>query len=67
MNEYLRPWKLASFVGGIALLIAEAFYFKTYDVGISLLMGTLAYLTAPWALRVVKSRQWRLGLRPWTG
>ena len=61
MSEYLRPWKLATFAIGLALLIAGSFYFKTsdWDVGISLIMGILAYITAPWVLRVVKSLQWR--------
>ena len=62
MREYLRPWKLATFAAGLALLIAGAFYYRTsdWDVGISLIMGTLTYITAPWALGVVKSFQWRL-------
>lgn len=60
-REYLRPWKLTTFALGLALLIAGAFYYKApdWDVGISLIMGTLAYVTAPWALRIVKSRHWR--------
>jgi uncharacterized protein involved in response to NO len=59
--EYLRPWKLCTFSIGLALLIAGAFYFKTpdWDVGISGIMGTLAYLTAPWALHVVREKRWR--------
>ena len=62
MNEYLRPWKLVTFAAGLGLLIAGAFYFRApdWDVGISVIMGTLAYVTAPWALRVAMSRRWRL-------
>jgi len=62
MSEYFRPWKLTTFGVGLALLITGAFYYNTsdWDIGISLIMGTLAYITAPWALRVVKSLQWKL-------
>ena len=62
MNEYFRPWKLLTFAIGLALLILGAFHYKTYDwdVGVSLIMGTLAYVTAPWAMRAVKSHQWRM-------
>ncbi len=62
MREYLRPWKLASFGAGLALLIAGSRYFKAsdWDIGISLIMGTLTYITAPWVLRVVKTMQWKL-------
>lgn len=61
MREYLRPWKLATLAGGLGILIAGARYFDTYDwdIGISLIMGVLAYLSAPWALRVVTSLQWK--------
>jgi hypothetical protein len=62
MSEYLRPWKLAAFALGLALLIVGAFHFKSYDwdVGVSVVMATLAYVTAPWALRVVISRRWKM-------
>ncbi|MGH7322529.1 MAG: hypothetical protein ACRELA_23295 [Candidatus Rokuibacteriota bacterium] len=62
MNEYLRPWKLISLACGIALLIAGAFYYKApdWDIPISLIMAALAYLTAPWSLRVVLERRWKL-------
>jgi len=62
MKELLRPWKLVSFAAGLAVLIAGAFYFKSYewDVGVSLIMGLLTYLTAPWALRILRSSRWRM-------
>ena len=62
LAEYLRPWKLFTFVIGTALLIAGAFYEQApdWDVPISLIMATLAYLTAPWSLRVIVERRWRL-------
>lgn len=61
MAEYLRPWKLFSLAVGIALLIAGAFYFDApdWDVPVSLIMALLAYLTAPWSMRVILERQWK--------
>lgn len=62
MNEYLRPWKLITFTIGIILLIVGAFYYNTFDwdVGISVIMGTLTYITAPWVIYIIKSRRWSL-------
>ena len=62
MSEYLRPWKLATLALGIALLIAGAFYYQApdWDIPISFIMAILAYLTAPWSLRVLLERRWRL-------
>lgn len=62
MAEFIRPWKVFTFAIGLTLLIVGSFYWDTYDwdVGISLIMGLLAYLTAPWALSVVRERRWRL-------
>ena len=59
MSEYTRPWKLFSLAIGIALLIAGAFYYDApdWDVPISLIMGLLAYLTAPWSMRVMLERR----------
>ena len=58
--EYLRPWKLATLAVGVALLIAGSFYYDApdWDVPISLLMACLAYLTAPWSLRIIVERRW---------
>ncbi len=62
MKEYLRPWKLITLACGIALLIAGSFYYQApdWDIPISLIMAILAYLTAPWSLRVVLERRWKL-------
>jgi hypothetical protein len=62
LTEYARPWKLATLAIGIALLIAGSFYYQApdWDIPISLIMATLAYLTAPWSLRVLLERRWRL-------
>ena len=61
MTEYLRPWKLFTLAIGIALLIVGSFYYKApdWDIPISFIMAILAYLTAPWSLRVILERQWR--------
>ncbi|HZE59081.1 MAG TPA: hypothetical protein VE085_00825 [Burkholderiales bacterium] len=61
LQEYLRPWKLATLGIGIGLLIAGSFYQPApdWDVPVSLIMALLAYLTAPWSLHVVVERQWR--------
>lgn len=60
--EYLRPWKLTTFACGISLLIAGSYYYQAldWDIPISLIMGTLAYLTAPWSLRILMERRWKL-------
>jgi len=61
MAEYTRPWKLVTLAIGIALLILGSFYYPApdWDIPISLIMATLAYLTAPWCLRVIVERRWR--------
>jgi hypothetical protein len=61
LREYLRPWKLMTLACGLALLIAGSFYEEApdWDVPISFIMGLLAYLTAPWSLRVLMERRWK--------
>lgn len=61
LTEYTRPWKLFTLAIGIALLIPGSFYYQApdWDIAISLIMATLAYLTAPWSLRVIVERRWR--------
>jgi hypothetical protein len=62
LAEYTRPWKLSTLAIGIALLIAGSFFYEApdWDIPISLIMASLAYLTAPWSLRVIVERRWRL-------
>jgi hypothetical protein len=61
LAEYLRPWKLFTLALGIALLIVGSFIYRApdWDIPISLIMAGLAYLTAPWSLRVIVERRWR--------
>jgi hypothetical protein len=54
-QEWLRPWKLLSFAAGMGWLLYGALNYRIadWDVGISLLMGTLTYLFAPLGLRAL--------------
>jgi hypothetical protein len=60
MNEYLRPWKLLTLVGGISILIYAGKLQQLPDrhIWISVVMAVLTYLTAPWAVRVFVQRRW---------
>ncbi|OGP33558.1 MAG: hypothetical protein A2X93_02570 [Deltaproteobacteria bacterium GWC2_56_8] len=53
--ELARPWKLLSFAAGMAWLLFGALNYgiSDWDAGISLLMGGLTYLCAPWSVRVI--------------
>jgi hypothetical protein len=61
MNELLRPWKLATLLVGMTWLFYGATYLDMpdWDYGISIVMGLLAYITAPWSLSVVLNRRWK--------
>ncbi len=61
MTEYARPWKLTTLAIGIALLVLGSYYYEApdWDIPISLIMAVLAYLAAPWSLRVIVERRWR--------
>jgi len=61
LTEYRRPWKLATLAAGIGLLILGSSHYQApdWDIPISFIMAILAYLTAPWSLRVILERQWR--------
>ena len=62
MSEYLRPWKLTTLALGISLLVVGSFHYGApdWDIPISFIMAMLAYLTAPWSLRILLERRWRL-------
>ena len=62
LAEYRRPWKLATFALGLALLFAGSYVTPApdWDIPISIVMATLTYLTAPWSMRVLLERRWRL-------
>lgn len=46
---------------GIALLIVGSFVERApdWDIPISLIMAVIAYLTAPWCMRVMVERRWK--------
>lgn len=60
--EYRRPWKLVTLSVGVALLVLGSFYTPApdWDIPISLIMAAFTYLTAPWSMRVLLERRWRL-------
>ncbi|WP_266182664.1 hypothetical protein [Dyella humicola] len=62
MVEYVRPWKISTLLIGIALLVAGSYFYQApdWDIPISFIMAFLAYLTAPWSLRVILERKWKL-------
>lgn len=60
-HELLRPWKTVTLAAGLAWLIwgALTLHIPDWDVGISLIMGLLTYVTAPWSVRILIQRRWR--------
>jgi hypothetical protein len=62
LNEYLRPWKLATLTLGITLLILGSFYYPSpdWDIPISAIMAIFTYIFAPWSMRVILERRWQL-------
>jgi len=62
LHEYRRPWKLLTLAVGIGLLVDGSFHYRAldWDIPISLIMASLAYLTAPWSLRILLERRWKL-------
>lgn len=61
MNELIRPWKLITFSIGFGLLIFGALYtkFSDWDIGVSIIMAVLTYITAPWSIRIIIARRWK--------
>ena len=54
-REYLRPWKLMTWLLGMGWLFWGALYlhYPDWDMGVSIIMGTLTYLFAPWSIATV--------------
>lgn len=66
-RELLRPWKLATFGIGMFWLLYGAVCYDIcdWDVGISLIMGGLTYIFAPWSVMVIyNSIRYRPGAWP---
>ena len=59
-SDYRQPWKVVTLLIGLGLLVAGSFYyqFQDWDIGISLIMGVMAYVFAPWSVRALIARQW---------
>ena len=59
--EYSRPWKLASLLCGITLLILGSFFLPApdWDIPVSFIMAGMTYFTAPCSIRTVLERNWR--------
>ena len=68
--ELRRPWKIATFVIGLSWLLYGALVYdiSDWDIGISVIMGGLTYVFAPWSLYVIlnairyRPRGWQLHL-----
>ena len=61
MKNYLQPWKLFTFACGMGWLLWGVWYYRygDWDIGVSVLMGSLTYLTAPYAAQVIFYRKWK--------
>lgn len=61
--ELLRPWKLATYAMGMLWLVygAVCYAICDWDVGISIVMGGLTYIFAPWSVSTIYNS---LQLRP---
>lgn len=59
--EYLRPWKLATFGVGLALMLVGVGYYQVidWDYTISIIMPTLTYLGAPFSVEAIRRRRWK--------
>ena len=57
----LNPWRLASLVVGLLLLVAGSIGLPSddWDLGICFVMGLPAYVLAPWAFRQVFYFRWK--------
>jgi len=57
LKELVRPWKILSFFIAMAWLLYGALNFgiQDWDVGVTLVMGGLTYLLAPWSVFVISS------------
>ena len=62
MHELLRPWKLVTLTIGLGLLVVGSIVYQApdWDIPVSILMALVAYVTAPWCMRIMLERRWRL-------
>jgi len=54
-REWIRPWKLVSFTVAMGWLLYGALNYGIgdWDVGITIIMGGLTYLLAPWSVNTI--------------
>jgi hypothetical protein len=59
--ECRRPWKIATFLIGLGLLIVGSYVLPApdWDIPISIIMASFTYLTAGWSMHVMVERRWR--------
>lgn len=56
-RELIRPWKLFTFSVAMSLLFYGALNYgiSDWDVGVTIIMGVLTYLMAPWSVYIILS------------
>lgn len=54
-RELIRPWKIFSFCISMSWLLYGALFYEVqdWDVGVTLMMGGLTYLLAPWSVYII--------------
>ncbi len=59
--EQRRPWKIATLLIGLSLLVLGSFYYQApdWDIPVSFIMAGFTYLTAGWSMHVIAERRWR--------
>lgn len=65
-NEYiadlLQPWKLVTLTMGLSWLFygAVTYGIQDWDVGVSIIMASLTYISASWCVRAIIGKQWKM-------
>jgi len=56
-RELIRPWKFFSFCAAMSWLFYGALNYNIgdWDVGVTIIMGVLTYLMAPWSVYIIWS------------
>ncbi len=54
-HELIRPWKLLTFTIAMTWLLYGALFYEIgdWDVGVTLIMGILTYVLAPWSVHLI--------------
>jgi len=62
LREFLRPWKLGTLTMGTMPLVMGSFVVQApdWDIGISIIMAFLAYLTAPLFVQALYKRKFNV-------